>query len=54
MPVYEYHCASCGETFTRREHIAEHPEQHPACPKCGSHKVDQHYASVFVKTSRKS
>jgi len=54
MPTYEYHCASCGETFSRREHIDEHAGQRPACPKCGSDRVEQHYSSVFVKTARKS
>ena len=51
MPTYEYHCASCGETFSRREHIEEHAGggQHPVCPKCGSDRVEQHYSSVFVK-----
>ena len=54
MPTYEYHCSDCGETFTRREHVSEHAERAPACPKCGSNRVEQHFGSVFVKTSRKS
>jgi putative FmdB family regulatory protein len=54
MPIYEYHCVICGETFSRREHISEHANQHPKCPKCDSDRVEQHYGSVFVKTARKS
>jgi putative FmdB family regulatory protein len=54
MPTYEYQCADCGETFSRREHLADHAAQRPACPKCGSNRVEQHFSSVFVKTARKS
>jgi putative FmdB family regulatory protein len=54
MPTYEYRCEQCGEKFEHAEHISEHPTAHPACPKCGSEKV-QHLPTPFVaKTSRKS
>ncbi|WP_408384500.1 FmdB family zinc ribbon protein [Paraburkholderia sediminicola] len=54
MPTYKYRCEKCGEMFEHAEHLAEHEAAHPACPKCGSEKV-QHIPTPFVaKTSRKS
>ncbi|MBI4409266.1 MAG: zinc ribbon domain-containing protein [Gemmatimonadetes bacterium] len=54
MPVYEYHCASCGEDFTHVETMREHEGAHPQCPKCGSTQVEQRLSAFFAKTSRKS
>ncbi|MBC8732033.1 MULTISPECIES: FmdB family zinc ribbon protein [unclassified Paraburkholderia] len=54
MPTYRYRCEKCGEMFEHAEHLAEHENAHPACPKCGSEKV-LHIPTPFVpKTSRKS
>lgn len=54
MPTYQYRCEKCGEIFEHAEHLAEHETAQPACPKCGSEKV-QHIPTPFVaKTSRKS
>ncbi|WP_425199391.1 FmdB family zinc ribbon protein [Paraburkholderia tuberum] len=54
MPTYRYRCEKCGEMFEHAEHLAEHENAHPACPKCGSEKV-LHTPTLFVpKTSRKS
>jgi len=33
MPIYEYYCQSCGETFERFQKITEDPLS--KCPKCG-------------------
>jgi putative FmdB family regulatory protein len=55
MPEYEFQCAKCGKEFTVDESMKEHDRPHHLkCPKCGSTKVDQRFASVFVKTSKKS
>jgi putative FmdB family regulatory protein len=54
MPVYEYRCETCGETFERTEHVSEHQDAHPRCPKCGSEKVSQMLTSFYAKTSKKS
>ncbi|HBF40605.1 MAG TPA: zinc ribbon domain-containing protein [Anaerolineaceae bacterium] len=35
MPIYEYVCSNCGETFEKRVSFAE-ADQIPACPKCSS------------------
>jgi putative FmdB family regulatory protein len=39
MPTYEYRCEKCGETFERRESIAEHEAAVPKCPKCEGDRV---------------
>ena len=54
MPTYEYRCRKCGEVFTRSEHVAEHQESHPPCPKCKSDEVEPVVATFYPKTSRKS
>ena len=37
MPVYEYHCNTCGESFEKLVRLAEIDTQ-PECPVC--HSVD--------------
>jgi putative FmdB family regulatory protein len=54
MPTYEYHCRSCGESFSRREHISEHGAAAPACPKCASKDVEQRLSGFYARTPRKS
>lgn len=54
MPVYEYRCQDCGETFERTEHVDEHQTAHPRCPKCGSENVTHVVTPFFAKTSKKS
>lgn len=39
MPIYEYHCPECGNTF---EHLARRlAEPAPVCPNCGAKKVEK-------------
>jgi len=54
MPVYEYHCNSCGRDFDHVESMQEHERKHPACPSCGSENVEQRFSAFFAKTSKKS
>lgn len=54
MPTYEYRCKSCGATFERSEHIAEHDRSQPQCPHCRSTDVEPVLAEFFAKTSKKS
>lgn len=54
MPTYEYRCAKCGTIFERSEHIQEHEQSHPECPKCHSTEVQPVLADFFAKTSKKS
>ena len=34
MPLYEYHCAKCGHTFEKIEHV--NASDRKKCPKCGA------------------
>ena len=54
MPTYEYRCTKCGEKFERSEHLAEHGQVQPRCPKCGSEEVQPVLGAFFAKTSKKS
>jgi putative FmdB family regulatory protein len=38
MPIYEYRCEACGESFEVLVRSASR-QSHPACPKCGGRKV---------------
>jgi putative FmdB family regulatory protein len=38
MPVYEYHCETCGEDFDLFVRSATQRVE-PECPRCGSTKV---------------
>jgi putative FmdB family regulatory protein len=53
MPTYDYQCRACGETFSRRESIAEHGAA-PLCPRCQSRDVEQKMSGFYAKTARKS
>lgn len=54
MPMYEYHCQSCSESFTVREAISKHREGKATCPKCQSRKVERVFSEFYAKTPRKS
>ena len=41
MPVYQYHCRSCGHDFQHTEPLREHGHTRTACPKCKSTQVGQ-------------
>ncbi len=49
MPIYEYHCRECDQTF---EEIvsANTPIEEIACPYCGEHKAEREM-SVFSSNS---
>jgi putative FmdB family regulatory protein len=54
MPTYEYRCRDCKHVFDRVEHVAEHGEKSPNCPRCKSRNVEQVLTPFFAKTSHKS
>lgn len=54
MPTYEYRCRKCGEVFEHFEHMTEHGQVKPVCPKCQSKDVEAQLSSFYAKTSRKS
>ncbi|MFC5862668.1 zinc ribbon domain-containing protein [Acidicapsa dinghuensis] len=37
MPLYEYRCTSCGNTFEKIQSFSAEPER--VCPKCGGELV---------------
>lgn len=54
MPVYDYHCKSCGKSFEIVLTLTEHEGRKVTCPKCGSKNVAQEPAAFFAVTSKKS
>jgi len=36
MPLYEYHCNTCGENFEKMVRFSDQ-DQTPECPECKSH-----------------
>jgi putative FmdB family regulatory protein len=54
MPVYQYHCRSCGHDFSRTEPIKDHGHARTPCPKCRSAQVHQVLTPFFAKTARKA
>lgn len=53
MPVYDYVCLDCHETFELILTLKEH-EADAKCPKCGSKKVEQEITAFYAVTEKKS
>ncbi len=56
MPIYEFDCLKCKNTFTLMLSLSEYEEKAKAgvrCPTCQSKKVEQ-LVSAQVQTSKKS
>ena len=49
MPIYEYKCKKCGETFE----VLVRSTEKPACPQCGSKSLRK-LVSGFSAPSEKS
>jgi putative FmdB family regulatory protein len=41
MPMYEFSCKKCGETFEELMSLAEMESAKPECPECGSKKTER-------------
>ncbi len=54
MPVYEYKCEKCGETFSLVMGIKEKEKTEIKCPKCQSNQIKPVYSTFFAVTSKKS
>ena len=53
MPIYEYLCEDCGETFEKMVRFSE-ADLAPACPKCTSkdtHKKMSRIASLNASSA---
>jgi putative FmdB family regulatory protein len=49
MPIYEYHCAACGE---RIEVLLRSTTSTPVCPECGSPLTDKLFSTSHVLSSQ--
>ncbi len=49
MPLYEYRCSQCGNTFEMLRRMQE-ADQDLTCPSCESEKVER-LISTFARTS---
>ena len=54
MPLYDYRCKTCQESFAVREKIEDHGKAAPSCPKCRSADVERVITASYAKTVRKS
>ena len=54
MPVYDYVCKDCQESFELVLTLSEHDKNKIKCPKCGSTDVEQETTEFFAVTSKKS
>ena len=48
MPIYEYRCRSCGETFEAFRAISDEDAE-VKCPKCGGTNPQRVISSFFGK-----
>ncbi len=53
MPVYEFTCADCGETFEIISSLADRDEK-AVCPACSGRDVKPVFSSVSLGGSRSS
>jgi len=54
MPVYDYVCKDCNQSFELVLTLSEHDKNKIKCPMCGSKNVEQETAAFFAATPKKS
>jgi putative FmdB family regulatory protein len=54
MPVYDYRCGDCKQTFEQVLTLREHDSEKMRCPHCGSKNIEQEAAAFYTVTSKKS
>ncbi len=47
MPVYNYHCTQCKNSFEVRKRMADLDSQ-TRCPDCGSAQTERRIASIAI------
>lgn len=47
MPIYEYLCEACNETFSVLQKMGA-TEQETTCPKCGGNRVKKQISACAV------
>ncbi len=50
MPLYEYHCNDCDETFEKLVSFAE-ANRSPVCPNCQSANTHKKISRIAVKSA---
>lgn len=50
MPVYNYHCTHCQNTFSTRKSMAE-LDSETCCPDCGSVQTERLISAVAIFSS---
>ncbi len=48
MPQYEFLCSACKKKFSVVLTISEYEKAKIKCPKCGSKKLEQRWASFYA------
>ena len=52
MPIYEYRCTKCGNTF---DHLARRlSEPAPKCPKCGARNPEKQLSAFSTAGSSRT
>ena len=54
MPVYDYICKDCQNSFELVLTLGEHDKSDIRCPKCESKNVEQNAVAFYAVTSKKS
>jgi putative FmdB family regulatory protein len=54
MPIYEYRCLECGESFEKLVRSMSNPVSKIECPQCGGRKVEKLISHFGVQTSDSS
>ena len=52
MPIYEFNCQECGETF--EELVSLSADKAPPCPKCKNHKTKRLMSVTQISCGGKS
>lgn len=47
MPMYEYDCPGCGQTFEKRVSMSQ--ADHVICPVCGGEHAKRKLARIAIK-----
>jgi putative FmdB family regulatory protein len=53
MPLYEYLCKKCGQSFAFTMTVSEHEKKRGQCPHCNGTEIVPQFQSFFAKTSKK-
>ena len=54
MPVYEFRCSDCDETFTVPLTLKDFESKNYRCPSCEGKNLEEEFTSVNIVTSKKS